>query len=118
MVHLGELDDNKAVNTATEAVNNYYFHMVNNASHWSKSFWKNLAVRFGALITYNTLPYTTSDTASFHNIEHQDCVNNLLYDLQLISNSVNRFVNKITIQNWISYHEDHLHQELLEFFLQ
>ena len=33
LVHLGELDDNKAVNTATEAVNNYYFHMVNNISY-------------------------------------------------------------------------------------
>src|SRR2546429_9873995 len=33
LVHLGELNDNKAVNTATEAVNNYYFHMVNNAFH-------------------------------------------------------------------------------------
>ena len=33
LVHLSELDDNKAVNTATEAVNNYYFHMVNDTSH-------------------------------------------------------------------------------------
>ena len=33
LIHLSELDDNKAVNTATEAINNYYFHMVNDISH-------------------------------------------------------------------------------------
>ena len=94
LVHLSELDDNKTVNTATEVVNNYYFHMINDVFHWSESFWKNFAECFEALITYNTLPYITSNTASSHNIEHQNCVNNLLYDLQPISNSVNRFVNK------------------------
>ena len=94
LVHLGKLDDDEAVTKATKAVNSYYFHMINNPTHRSKSFWKNLAERFRAFISYTSLPYTTSDTASSHNIDHENCVNNLLYALQPISNSVNRFVNK------------------------
>ncbi|HXS60425.1 MAG TPA: hypothetical protein VN703_06390, partial [Candidatus Sulfopaludibacter sp.] len=44
---------------------------------------------------YSMLPYTSSDTANSHNIEkHQECVNNLLYALQPLSNSVNKFVNE------------------------
>jgi hypothetical protein len=94
LVHLGKLDDDNAVIEATKAVNSYYFHMIKNPTHRSKNFWKNLAEVFGALISYNDLPYTSCDTCSSHNIEHLDCVNNLLCALQPISNSVNRFVNK------------------------
>ena len=94
LVHLCELDDYNAVIKATEAINSYYFHMIENPTHRSKSFWKNLAERFGSLISYTTLPYTSSDIASSHNIAHEDCVNNLLYALQPISNSVNRLYNK------------------------
>jgi hypothetical protein len=94
LVHLGKLDDYKAVSKATEALNSYYFHTIEHPTHRSESFWKNLAERFGAFISYSTLPYTSSDIASAHNIEHENCVNNLLYALQPISNSVNRFVNK------------------------
>ena len=94
LVHLGELYDDKAVSIATKAINDYYLHMLQKESHRSESFWKNLAERFGALTTYNTLPYTTSDTASAHNIEHQDCVNKLLYALQPISQCVNKFVER------------------------
>jgi hypothetical protein len=94
LVHLGELDDYNTVSKATEAVNSYYFHMIENPIHRSKSFWKNLTERFGSLISYTALPYASSDIASSHNIAHEDCVNNLLYALQPISNSVNRFVNR------------------------
>ncbi|PKY60598.1 hypothetical protein RhiirA4_412764 [Rhizophagus irregularis] len=94
LVHLDELDDFNAVIEATKAINSYYFHMLDNPIHRSRSFWKNLAERFGAFISYGDLPYTSSDTASSHNIDHQDCVNDLLFALQPISNSVNRFVNK------------------------
>ncbi|GBC53468.2 hypothetical protein GLOIN_2v1721053 [Rhizophagus irregularis DAOM 181602=DAOM 197198] len=51
-------------------------------------------VRYMKNECYGDLPYTTSDTASSHNIDHQNCVNDLLFALQPISNSVNRFVNK------------------------
>ncbi|CAB5386653.1 unnamed protein product [Rhizophagus irregularis] len=94
LVHLDGLDDFNAVIEATKAINSYYFHMLDNPIHRSRSFWKNLAERFGAFISYGDLPYTTSDTASSHNIDHQNCVNDLLFALQPISNSVNRFVNK------------------------
>jgi hypothetical protein len=94
LVHLGELDDNNAVNIATEAVNSYYFHMIKEESHRSKNFWENLAEYFGVFIANSELPYTSSSTASSHNINHQKCVDNLLYALQPISNSVNKFVNK------------------------
>ncbi len=94
LVHLDVLNDNNAVIEATKAVNNYYFHLIKEASHRSKSFWSNLTERFGAFRSYTTLPYTSSDTASSHNIAHQECVNNLLYELQPLSNSVNRFVKQ------------------------
>ncbi|POG59599.1 hypothetical protein GLOIN_2v1721053, partial [Rhizophagus irregularis DAOM 181602=DAOM 197198] len=94
LVHLDGLDDFNAVIEATKAINSYYFHMLNNPTYRSRSFWKNLAERFGAFISYGDLPYTTFDTASSHNIDHQNCVNDLLFALQPISNSVNRFVNK------------------------
>ncbi|CAJ0837198.1 7555_t:CDS:2 [Entrophospora sp. SA101] len=41
---------------------------------------------------YNLLPYTSSDTASSHNAEHQECVDNLLCSLQPLSNSINNFL--------------------------
>ena len=55
LVHLGNLDDYNAVSKATEAINSYYFHMIAHPIHRSKSFWKNLAERFGAFINYTTL---------------------------------------------------------------
>jgi hypothetical protein len=95
LVHLEELDDFNAVIKATDAVTSYYFHMVSQPNHRSKSFWKDLTEHFGAYVDYSMLPYTSSDTANSHNIEeHQECVNNLLYALQPLSNSVNKFVNE------------------------
>ena len=93
--------------------------MLSHPVHRSKSFWKDLTEHFGAYVDYIMLPYTSSDTASSHNEEHRECINNLLYALQPLSNSVNKFVNeyykhyfmKLNKLNWV-----HLHQNLLEFF--
>lgn len=94
LVHLGDLNDYNAVNEATKAINSYYLHMLEHPIHRSKSFWKNLTERFGAFIKYTTLPYTSSDMASSHNIAHEDCVNNLLYALRPLTNCINRFINE------------------------
>src|SRR5437868_11211816 len=54
-----------------------------------------LSTAKGPYVDYSMLPYTSSDTANSHNIEeHQECINNLLYALQPLSNSVNKFVNE------------------------
>ena len=81
MVHLEDLNDYNAIIKAIDAVNNYYFHMIKHPTHRSESFWKDLTEHFGAYANYGMLPYTSSDTASSQNIEHQECVNNLLYTL-------------------------------------
>ncbi len=96
LVHLGLLDDYNGVIEATNAVSFYYSHLVDEtwASHRSSSFWNNLTERFGAFRRYSSLPYTSSNTASLHNIAHQECVNKLLYAFQPLSNSVNRFVKQ------------------------
>jgi hypothetical protein len=63
-------------------------------SHGSKDFLNNFTEHFGAYARYNMLPYTSSNTASSHNILHRECVNNLLHNLQPLSNSVNKFVKE------------------------
>ena len=94
LVHLEELDDYNAIIEATNAVTNYYFHMIAQPTHRSENFWKNLTEHFGAYANYTILPYTSSDLASSHNIDHLECVNNLIYALQPLSNSINRFVGE------------------------
>ncbi|CAG8763281.1 34631_t:CDS:2, partial [Racocetra persica] len=68
LVHLEQLDDYNAIILATNTVNNYYFH------------------------TNNLLPFTSSNTASTHNINHYECVNKLLQGLKALSDCVNRFL--------------------------
>jgi hypothetical protein len=91
LVHLGQIDIN-AVMLATNAINNYYFHTLNNSSHQSDNFKKNFAECFEAYTLNNLLPFTSSDTASTHNFNHQTCVNDLIQGLKPLSNSVNQFV--------------------------
>ena len=91
LVHLGVLNNNNAVTKATEAVNHYYFHTLENPSHRSTNFWNNFVEYFGVHVGSNLLPYTSSNTASSHNVEHQECVNNLLHNLEPLSNCVNLF---------------------------
>jgi hypothetical protein len=94
LVHLEYLNNYNAIKQATKAVDNYYFHTLKNPSHRSDSFWKEFVEHFGAYTLYNVLPYTSSDMASTHNIDHQKCVDNLIYGLELLSNSVNQFVQE------------------------
>ncbi|GET57826.1 uncharacterized protein OCT59_024802 [Rhizophagus irregularis] len=82
----------------TKAINSYYFHMLDNPTHQSRSFWKNLE-QFGAFISYGDLPYTSSDTASSHNVKHQNCINDLLFHL-LSNEKISSWTN-----NKISYKE-------------
>lgn len=105
LVHLGVLDDHNAITEANNAVNSYYFHMIKEESHRSNSFWKDLTEHFGAYRSYTMLPYTSSETASSHNANHQGCVDNLLNALQPLSNSISRFVNQ---------HYEHYYTKLSE----
>src|SRR6185369_3667098 len=92
LIHLEQLTDQSAVVQATDAVNVYYFHTLKHPSHRSDEFWSNFIEHFGAYTLYNPLPYTSSNTASSHNIDHQECVNNLLLNLKPLSDTVNRFL--------------------------
>ncbi|RHZ51912.1 hypothetical protein Glove_468g9 [Diversispora epigaea] len=66
---------------ATNAINDYYFHTLKHPSHQSDNFWENFIEHFGAYTRNNLLPFTSSNTASTHNSEHEKCVNNLLCEL-------------------------------------
>ncbi|CAJ0920761.1 17000_t:CDS:2 [Entrophospora sp. SA101] len=70
---LEQIDNLSAITKATDAINNYYFHTLNNATHRSDGFWNNFTEHFGAYTLYNTLPYSSSDIASSHNADHQEC---------------------------------------------
>ena len=94
LVHLALLNNPRAVIQATDVVNHYYFHILNNPSLCSYEFWKNFIEHFGAYTRNNLLPFTSSNTASSHNIAHQECVNTLLRNLGPLSISVNEFVQE------------------------
>jgi hypothetical protein len=47
LIHLGVLDNSNVVSKATNAVNHYYFHTLNNPSHRSDEFWGNFIEHFG-----------------------------------------------------------------------
>lgn len=94
LIHLEFLDNLDAVVKATQAINLYYFYTLEYPSHRSESFWKNFIEHFGVFALNNLLPYTSSNSASSHNIEHLECVNNLIQGLEQLSNSVNRFLQK------------------------
>ena len=100
LVHLENIDQ-AAVIKATNAVNHYYFHTLEHPSHRSDGFWKNFIEHFGAYTMYNVLPYTSSNTASSHNIEHQVCVDNLLCDLIPLTNCINHVIQ----ENYDNYYK-------------
>ncbi|CAG8589726.1 31890_t:CDS:2, partial [Racocetra persica] len=89
LVHLVLLNNPRAVMQATDAVNHYYFYTLNNSSHRSDEFWKNFIEYFGAYTQNNLLLFTSSNTTSFYNITHQECIN-----LGPLSTSVNEFVQE------------------------
>ena len=94
LVHLTQLNnDNNAIEKATQAVEHYYFHLIKeDPSHRSTAFWRDLVEHFGAYISYNPFPYTSSDMASSHNLNHLKCVNVLIKNLIPLSESVNKFI--------------------------
>ncbi|RHZ72728.1 hypothetical protein Glove_239g14 [Diversispora epigaea] len=96
LIHFDQLDSTAitAITQATEGINNYYFHTLKNPSHRSKEFWKNFIEHFGVYTRNNLLPFTSSNTASMHNCEHQECVNNLLSSLNPLSICINKFVQE------------------------
>ena len=92
LIHLEQLDNYNAIMLATNAINNYYFHTLEHPSHRSDEFWTNLVEHFGAYTRNNLLPFTSSNTASTHNIFHHECVNKLLLGLKPLSDCVNQFL--------------------------
>jgi hypothetical protein len=94
LVHLEELENYDAIIKATNAINQYYFHTLENSSHQSTGFWTDLAEHFGVYTRNNLLPFTSSNTASSHSTKHHECVNELLLNLKPLSDSVNQFLKK------------------------
>lgn len=94
LLHLGLVDNFDVITKATESINFYYYHTLKHPTHRSKSFWNNLIEHFGAFTLNNPFPYTSSNMASSHNSDHQECVNKLLCDLHPLSNSINQFLKK------------------------
>ena len=94
LIHLGVLNNPDAIVKATDAINHYYFHTLNHPSHRSNEFWKNFIEHFGVYTRNNLLPFTSSNTASTYNVEHQECVDTLLRNLDPLSISVNEFAQK------------------------
>ncbi len=91
LIHLKQLEDLDAVRLATNAINEYYFHLVKDDSHQSKSFRKDFVEHFGAYTLKNLFPYTSVETACTHNTDHLVCVNKLIQGLKPLSDSVNQF---------------------------
>jgi hypothetical protein len=92
LIHLENIDDQNALIQATDAVNKYYSHLMSDKAHKSKDFCKNSVEHFGAYRRFTSLPYTSANTASSHNLNHRPCVDNLLNSLVPLSNYVNKFI--------------------------
>jgi hypothetical protein len=92
LIHLENINDQDALFQATNAVNDYYSHLMIDKAHRSKDFCKNSVEHFGAYRRFTSLPYTSANTASSHNMKHRSCVNNLLRSLVPLSNYVNEFI--------------------------
>ncbi|RHZ46101.1 hypothetical protein Glove_634g7 [Diversispora epigaea] len=92
LIHLENIDDTNILLHTTNAVNTYYYHMVNDEKYRSKSFWRDLTEHYGAYRLYTDLPYTSSDSASSHNTDHQSYVDELIRSLVPLLNFVNKFI--------------------------
>ncbi|CAG8719117.1 25778_t:CDS:2, partial [Gigaspora margarita] len=80
MVDLCTFQSSEVAKNAKKAVQQYYVHMLNNLSHQSKEFSKELVEHFGAFTGNNNEPYTMSNTASSHNRDHLRCFHQDLKD--------------------------------------
>ncbi|CAG8560083.1 3938_t:CDS:2, partial [Racocetra persica] len=102
LVYLEQLDDYNAIILATNAVNNYYFHTLEHPSHRSDEFWTNFIEHFRAYTRNNLLSFTSSNTASTHNIDYYECINKLLQGLKALSD----YINAINFNTTSDYHWD------------
>ncbi|CAG8828710.1 14407_t:CDS:1, partial [Racocetra persica] len=59
-----------------------------------KEFWSNFIKHFEAYTRNNLLLFTSSNTASTHNMNHHKCVNKLLRGLKILSESINQFLQE------------------------
>ena len=50
LIHLENLNNPNAIEKATDAINHYYFHTLNNPSHRSDEFWSNFIEHFGHIL--------------------------------------------------------------------
>ena len=92
LIHLEQFNNNDIIVKAKNAIDHYYFHTLDNPSHRSKMFWYNFIEHFRVFRTYTKLPYTSSDMASSHNIDHLKCVNDLINSLKPLTNYINQFI--------------------------
>ncbi|RHZ86401.1 hypothetical protein Glove_51g30 [Diversispora epigaea] len=92
LIHLENIDNTNILLHTTNAVNTYYYHMVNDEKHRSESFWRDLTKHYGAYRLYTDLLYTSFNSASSHNTDHQSCVDELIRSLVPLSNFVNKFI--------------------------
>lgn len=92
MVDLYTFSNSRVTKSVKIAVDQYYVHMLDNLSHQSKEFKKELVEHFGAFTGNNNEPYTTANTVSSHNQDHLKCVQKLIQDLQPLSDAVNNYI--------------------------
>lgn len=93
MIDFFDLNKPLATKTARVIVDQYYNHTLNNSSHQSDQFTKNLIEHFGCFTDSNNEPYVTTNTASTHCQEHQECVRDLIRGLQPLSDAVNNYLD-------------------------
>ncbi|CAG8727310.1 1800_t:CDS:2, partial [Funneliformis mosseae] len=94
LIHLDSINNNNAILQATKAVNDYYFHTLDNPSHRSDSFWNDMVEHFEAYRTYNQFSYINTEMSSNHNQNHLKCINKLIIVLEPLSNCINQFVKE------------------------
>ncbi|CAG8842920.1 43076_t:CDS:2, partial [Gigaspora margarita] len=82
---------------AIVVVNKYYSYNLNkdNKLHQFKEFKKKLVEHFGAFTGNNNELYTTTNTASNYCLEYRKCVQELISELQSLSNAVNSYFQEI-----------------------
>ena len=93
LIHFNNLNNDNVFIKAIDELTEYYFHTLKNPSYRSKGFWKNFVEHLGVFVKNNSLPYTSSDMASTHNIDHLPCVHKLIHALEPLSNTINQFIN-------------------------
>ncbi len=92
LVYLEQLNNDDAIIQVTNAIDHYYNYTLKNLLHRSKSFWKGFIENFGIFRSHFQLFYTNNDMASLYNLNHLECVNNLIHNLRPLSDCINKFI--------------------------